>query len=328
MISIIIPSYNGAAILRKSLDSWSEQSLPDNEFEVIVVDNNSSEDIRSVVNAAKNSVSRETWNVKYVLEKNQGATNARHTGARLAKGDILVFADNDGLYNRDCLKSIKEVFAAMPEVGAVACKIDILWDDEEPEWIKPYLFMLGKLDYGPEMFSGSDIYFNGGLFAIKRSIFEQLHGFNPDLIGGKLIGDGDTGLVMKVWDAGIPIGWAPNAIMQHMQQVNKHGTIEGVALHFYNVGVANSYALFRKNDFKNNFTILKYQMKSFVLYVRKWMQYNILQEKERKRYFSLKQREGELAFFKNLRNQNIRKAVLKKDLYWYGRTEIKKHKRV
>lgn len=315
MLSIVIPTYNGATLLQQSLSTWSEQSLPDDEFEVIVVDNNSNENIRSAVDAVKNSVDRVSWNVKYVLEKNQGATNARHAGARVAKGDILVFADNDGLYNTDCLVSIKEAFETMPNVGAVACKIDILWDVEEPEWINPYLFMLGKLDYGPKMFSGHHVYFNSGLFAIKRSVFEQLHGFNPDLIGGKLIGDGDTGLVMKMWDAGIPIGWAPDAIMQHMQQVDKHGTVEGVSLHFNNVGVANSYAIFRKNDFKYNWEIVKYRMKSLALYAKKWIQYNIFRNQEKKTLFSLKQREGELTFFKNLRNPNIRNEVLIKDLY-------------
>jgi len=315
MLSVIISTYNGATLLQKSLHTWSEQSCPDDEFEVFVVDNNSSEDICSVVDVVMNVVGRETWNVKYVLEKNQGATNARHAGARLAKGDILVFADNDGLFNADCLKSIKNAFEAMPEVGAVACKIDILWDGDEPEWIRPYRFMLGKLDYGPDMFSKNDLYFNSGLFAIRRSVFEQLHGFNPDLVGGKLIGDGDTGLVMKMWDAGIPIGWAPNAVMQHMQQVNKHGTIEGVALHFYNAGVAKSYSLFRKNNFISNRTIVKYRLKTVVLYSKKWLQYYIFRNREKKTYFSLRQREGELAFFKNLRDPNIRKEVLKKDLY-------------
>lgn len=307
--SVIIPVYNGLDLLMKSIITWSSQSLAPTLYEIIVVDNNSSENIKGFISSLK------LPNVKYVCEPAFGATNARHCGARVSKGDILVFADNDGLYNADCLKSIREAFEAMPEVGAVACKIDILWDGVEPEWIKPYLFMLGKLDYGPEMFSRQNIYFNSGLFAIKRSVFEELHGFNPDLVGGRIIGDGDTGLVMKMWDAGIPIGWTPNAVMQHMQQVNRHGSTEGVALHFYNVGVSNSYALFRKNNFKNNGAVLKYSLQRCALLTKKWLQYNILRKRDRKTYFGLKQREGELAFFKNLKDPDIRKEVLKKDLY-------------
>lgn len=311
MISVIIPTYNNAEYLEKSLSTWESQNIDKNVYEVLIVDNGSTDDSAEIASRFTEA----NANFNYVFEPAPGATNARHCGARASKGDILVFADNDGLYNADCLKSIKEAFDAMPEVGAVACKIDILWDDDEPEWIKPYLFMLGKLDYGPEMFSRQDIYFNSGLFAIKRSVFEELHGFNPDLVGGKIIGDGDTGLVMKMWDAGIPIGWAPNAVMQHMQQVDRHGSTEGVALHFYNVGVADSYALFRKNNFRNNGTVLKYRLLRCALFTKKWLQYNILKKSDRKTYFSLKQREGELAFFKNLKDLNIRKEVLKKDLY-------------
>lgn len=310
-ISVIIPTYNNSSALEKSLSTWESQSMDKSAYEVLIVDNGSTDNSAEVaLRFAKDNA-----NFINLFEPKPGVTNARHYGARASRGDILVFADNDGLYNADCLKSIKEAFDAMPEVGAVACKIDILWDGDEPEWIKPYLFLLGKLDYGSKMFSKQNIYFNSGLFAIKRFVFEDLHGFNPDLIGGKLIGDGDTGLVMKMWDAGIPIGWAPNAVMQHMQQVNKHGTVEGVALHFYNVGVANSYALFRKNDFRHNFQILKYRLLTFALFTKKWLQYNILNKHDKKTYFSLKQREGELAFFKNLRDPDIRKEVLKKDLY-------------
>lgn len=311
LLSVIIPTFNNSSTLSKSLKTWESQSIDKGAYEVLIVDNGSTDDSAEV--ALK--FADENSNFRYVFEPAPGATNARHRGAKESKGDILVFADNDGLYNADCLKSIKEAFEAMPEVGAIACKIDILWDGVEPEWIQPYLFMLGKLDYGPEMFSRRDIYFNSGLFAIKRSVFEALHGFNPDLVGGKIIGDGDTGLVMKMWDAGIPIGWAPNAVMQHMQQVNKHGTDEGVALHFYNVGVANSYALFRKNDFKNNCPILKYKSLRVALFAKKWVQYHILKQRDKRTYFSLRQREGELAFFKNLKDPNIRKEVLKKDLY-------------
>lgn len=311
LLSVIIPTFNNSSILSKSLKTWESQSIDEEAYEILVVNNNSSDNTDAVALKFVEANS----NFSYYSEPRPGATNARHRGARESKGDILVFADDDGLYNTDCLKSIKEAFEAMPEVGAVACKIDILWNGDEPEWIKPYLFMLGKLDYGSKMFSKQNIYFNSGLFAIKRSVFEELHGFNPDLVGGKIIGDGDTGLVMKMWDAGIPIGWAPGAVMQHIQQVDKHGTVEGVALHFYNVGVANSYALFRKNNFKNNGHVLIYRLRTFALYLKKWVQYNVLKQQDKRIYFSLKQREGELAFFRNLNDPEIRKEVMKKDLY-------------
>ena len=98
MISIIIPTYNGGALLQKSLLTWAKQTIDDSLYEVIVVDNNSIEDIPSAVNAVIENVGRSSWNVKNMFEGKPGATNARHAGAKVSKGDILVFADNDGLY--------------------------------------------------------------------------------------------------------------------------------------------------------------------------------------------------------------------------------------
>lgn len=311
MISVVVPTYNNACILERSLKTWTSQTLSSNEYEVLVVDNNSKDKTAEVINDFRVQSS----NFRYLRELCPGATNARHAGARVAKGDILVFADDDGLYNQECLEVIKDTFAQNPETEAIACKIDILWDKPAPDWIAPYAFMQGKLDYGNKEIVGYNLYFNSGLFAIKRTTFEELHGFNPDLVGGKLIGDGDTGLVIKMWEGKKKIAWTPFAIMQHMQQVDKHGTEKGIALHFYNIGIGDAYALFRKNEFSITWQIAKYFAWSCALYAKKWLQFYLLRKKDRKIYFSLRQRAGQLAFFKNLCNKQLRSEICKKDLY-------------
>lgn len=310
MISVIVPTYNNSLILDKSLGSWNAMDDEQN-FEILVIDNNSSDNTADIVHKFEEQHDF----IHYFKEDAPGATNARHTGVRAAKGDILVFADDDGLYNPELISSVKKAFAEMPEIEALACKIELQWDEKEPDWIAPYAFMLGQLDYGPEMKSGYDLYFNSGLFAIKKSTFEELHGFNPDLVGGKLIGDGDTGLVIKMHEAHKLIGWTPFAVMKHMQKVSKHGSEKGVALHFYNVGVGDSYALFRKNDFRFTPPVIKYILKSVALRAKKRLQYYVLRKRDRKIYFSLNQRKGQVQFFTNLFSKDIRKAVLVKDVY-------------
>lgn len=311
MISVIVPTYNNATILSSSLKTWTNQTMSITDYEVLVVDNNSKDRTADLIH----DIIKEVANIHYVKESKPGATNARHAGARVAKGDILVFADDDGLYNHECLEVIRDTFARNQEVEAIACKIDILWDKQAPDWIAPYAFMQGKLDYGDKEIVGYNLYFNSGLFAIKKTTFEELHGFNPDLIGGKLIGDGDTGLVIKMWESNKKIAWTPFARMQHMQQVDKHGTEKGIALHFYNTGIGDAYALFRKNEFSVTRQVAKYFVWSCALYAKKWLQYYLLRKKYRKIYFSLRQRAGQLAFFKNLCNKQLRSEICKKDLY-------------
>ena len=243
MISVIIPTYNGLDMLRKSLPTWFSQTLPTAEFEVIVVDNRSSDNTRQYVE----SLLMEHPNLVYLYEPNPGATNARHAGAHKAIGEYFVFADNDGLFNPECLASILEVYKANKECAAVACRIDIIWDGDEPKWIKPYKYLLGQLNYGEEIRYNNHNHFflNGGLMSVRKDVFERLGGFNPDLIGPYLIGDGDLGFVNKLHAEHALIGWAPNARMQHMQLVAKHGSKRGIALHCYNNGIADSYAKYR-----------------------------------------------------------------------------------
>lgn len=312
MISVIIPTYNNALILKRSLLTWMSQSINATDYEVIIVDNNSIDNTEEVVK----ELILDYPNYHYIKELKPGATNARHAGARLAKGEILVFADNDGLYNEDCLYEINKAFIQLKGIDALACKINILWDEEPDEWIKPYAFLQGELDYGPDLAIGNkkQFYFNGGLFAIKRDTFFELQGFNPDLIGGKLIGDGDTGLVEKVWDANKLIGWTPFAKMSHMQQVSKHGSREGVALHLFNNGVASSYALFRKNKFKFTHKVISHITLSILLFIKKWLTYMLFRRDEMKTYFSMNYYKGQVTFFLNLFNKDIREEVYKYNL--------------
>lgn len=307
MISVIIPTYNGADVLRKSLETWTQQTVSMDDYEVIVVDNNSTEDIRSVVECVVGSGNS---NIRYVLETTKGATAARHRGVRESRGEYLVFADNDGLYNPECLEEILKVYQGNPECVAVACKIDIQWDGKEPDWIEPYKYLLGQLNYGNNVVYGTDFYLNGGFMSVRRDVFERLGGFNPDLVGPYLIGDGDTGLVRKIHNERLLIGWTPFAHMWHMQQVAKHGSVNGVALHCYNNGIADSYALYRANHFSMSAAMWKYLLTKLVV-AAKWRVKYMFQH-NRDTYFRMRQHMGELRFFTYLMNPELRKVIKEK----------------
>lgn len=302
--SVIIPSYNGASVLRKSLATWTTQTLSEDEYEVLVVDNNSQEDIYAVVDEV---VGVEYKNVRYLKESIPGATAARHCGSREAKGEYLVFADNDGLYNPECLEEILKVYQANPQCEAVACKIEIQWDGKEPEWISPYKYLLGQLDYGDKVSYSTEYYLNGGIMSVRKSTFERLGGFNPDLVGPYLIGDGDLGFVRKLHAVKALVGWTPFAHMWHMQQVAKHGSEAGIALHCYNNGIADSYALYRANGFKMTKTIWKYLAVKLVVWVKWVVRY--VRHHNRDNYFKLRQHAGELRFFGLLLKPEIGKLI-------------------
>ena len=310
MISVVIPTYNGLDMLRKSLPTWFEQTLPIDEYEIIVVDNRSTDETRQYVE----SLLPEQKNLIYLYEPKPGATNARHAGAHKAEGEYLVFADNDGLFNRECLAEILKVYYANKECAAVACKIDIQWDGEEPEWISPYKKLLGQLNYGDEVKYSTWFYLNGGLMSVRKDVFERLGGFNPDLIGPYLIGDGDLGLVKKLHAEKALIGWSPNAIMKHMQMVAKHGSKKGIALHCYNDGIAETYGKFREQQFKMNGTMRKFLMLQIIVVIGKCVEYRI-HPRDMKRYFTLQQHKGNVRFFGLLLHPKLRNEIRKENVY-------------
>lgn len=310
MISVVIPTYNGLEMLRKSLPTWFEQTLPKEEYEIIVVDNRSTDDTRQYVE----SLLPKQKNLIYLYEPKSGATNARHAGAHRAKGEYLVFADNDGLFNTRCLDSILEVYRDNKDCEAVACKIEIQWDDVEPNWIGPYKYMLGQLDYGENVSYSDGYYLNGGLMSVRKDVFERLGGFNPDLVGPNLIGDGDLGFVKKLHAKKAVIGWTPNAIMKHMQLVSKHGSKKGIALHCYNDGIADSYGRYRKQQFKMNSVMWKFLCIQIVIVLKRWF-LHVINPTNLKYYFPLMHHKGSVRFFWLLMKPYLRKEIRKENVY-------------
>ena len=312
MISVIIPTYNGGDMLRKSLPTWFDQTLSQEEYEVIVVDNRSTDDTRAMVE----QLIADKPNFHYLYEPTPGATNARHAGARAAKGEYLVFADNDGLFNPECLTSILKMYLCNPQCAAVACRIEIVWDQEEPDWIAPYKQLLGQLNYGDQILYNNTnrFYLNGGLMSVRKDVFERLGGFNPDLIGPYLIGDGDLGLVNKLHAKNAVIGWAPNARMKHMQLVAKHGSKLGIALHCYNNGISDAYSLYRSQHFQLNSTMWRFILIQSLVLCKKWAEYR-MHPNGLKEYFSYKQYMGNLRFFVLLLKPKLRREIRKMDVY-------------
>ena len=97
--SIIIPTYNRSDVIIRSLETWATQTLPVTDFEVIVVDNNSTDNSAKLIQ----TFVADKPNFYYLLETQKGSTNARHAGASMAKSGKHTFeidefyGDNEGL---------------------------------------------------------------------------------------------------------------------------------------------------------------------------------------------------------------------------------------
>lgn len=100
MISIIIPTYNEEDVLKSCLESLSLQTFRD--FEIIIVDDGSSDSTKDIVEGFKSKIS----NLKFLKQEHKGAGAARNLGAKNTQGSILVFVDADMTFDKDFLTDL------------------------------------------------------------------------------------------------------------------------------------------------------------------------------------------------------------------------------
>jgi glycosyltransferase involved in cell wall biosynthesis len=105
-VSVVIPTYNRAQFLPETIRSVLSQSFRD--FEIIVVDDGSTDKTREIVSA---------FPVKYIWQENQGAPAAYNKGITLAKGEYIAFLDSDDLLLKDALGKGIELLDRHPETG-------------------------------------------------------------------------------------------------------------------------------------------------------------------------------------------------------------------
>lgn len=240
--SVIISTYNRANTIWMCLDSLMNQNYPKDDYEVIVVNNNSSDNTEEVVE--KYIENYPDVNLKYYFVPRPGQVYARQIGILAAKNEILSFSDDDGILCPDWLKEISNVFKGNKNAAGVAGKIEIKWDEEPPEWIYEYEIQLGKLDYGNEVKYEVGLYMNAGNLSIKKDVLIDVGGFNPEMVGNWLLGDGETGLWLRLKNRNMLIGWAPKALMYHYQIAKKNATQNDIKRRFINNGICIPYNIY------------------------------------------------------------------------------------
>ncbi len=176
MISIVIPALNEEKFISACLRSLKNQSY-DGEYEIIVVNNGSTDKTGEIARAAGAIV------LSYPEKKN--VFYARQKGADAAKGDIIVQADADTTYPEDWLKRIAEQFAAHPRAVAVAGRF--LYD-KPPFWARIEYLLRHLTNLLTVFFAGRPIIISGATFAFRRQAFLAGNGYRdityaPDQYG-------------------------------------------------------------------------------------------------------------------------------------------------
>ena len=213
--SVIIPTYLREDLFPQALATATAQDFPAEAYEILVVDNAPipRQEVRDLCLASTGRT------VRYIHEPRNGLHHARHAGARAARGEILVYIDDDVLCPPTWLAAITDPYQESC-VAMVGGKVMLRYEGTPPGWLQEFQRALSALDMGeiPRAFTPYDSPV-GCNISVRRSVLFECGGFNPDGFGDRrlvyLRGDGECGLARKVHNAGLIVWYAPQAWLEH-----------------------------------------------------------------------------------------------------------------
>ncbi|RTL52011.1 MAG: glycosyltransferase [Sphingobacteriales bacterium] len=223
-ISVVICTYNRATYIAAALESLVQQTFNKNAFEVIVVNNNSTDNTEQI---CKKFIADHSQYAFYFLnEPQQGASFARNTGAAVAKGSLLCFMDDDAIAVPDYLAKIIDFFATHPDAGGLGGRIIPKYIPEEPKWMSYYVSSLvGNFDYSKEVcvFQPGKYPLESNMI-IKTEDFKVIGGFNenlPGVVGTLRIGGEGKDFFYRLQAIGKKIYYHPEIMVYHVVEVKK-----------------------------------------------------------------------------------------------------------
>jgi glycosyltransferase involved in cell wall biosynthesis len=216
-ISVIICTYNRSDYISKSLNSLAQQTLPVDQYEIIIVNNNSTDHTETLCNTF--SQKYPDLNCFYFIEKQQGLSYARNRGIAESSVDILIFMDDDAQADKNYLQEILHFFETTPSAEACGGRIYPDFESKKPDWMSPFLLPLtSTIDMGNKikLFKGTK-YPVGANMAFKKEVFQKYGMFNPDLgrKGNNLDGSEEKDIFMKIKKDKEKIYYLPSAIVTH-----------------------------------------------------------------------------------------------------------------
>lgn len=258
-VSVIVCTRNRSQSLSRTLQSLRDLDISSpSGFELLIVDNSSTDDTMDVVKRFSATMPFDTL---YVLESLKGLSHARNRGIRESSGDLIMFTDDDCLVDADWVKNAVTFFGndMMKLVGG---KVDLHNKDHLPLTVKesPFSEMLASpgLSFG---------FMHGANMAFGREIVRRIGVFDVRFgAGSKIQSAEDTEYVYRASTHGIPVMYEPSLRVRHDHGRNKLS--EGyVIMRGYAVG---NGALLMKYVLRGDFTLVRTVYWDFRSALRGW----------------------------------------------------------
>jgi glycosyltransferase involved in cell wall biosynthesis len=250
-LTLLVCTYNRSKDLRDLLETALAQET-DGAFtyEVLVVDNNSTDDTRKVT---ESYIDAGHARLRYLFEPRQGKSYALNTGLSHIRGRLHVIVDDDQILPSGWAKEIVEAFRLHPEVTFIGGKILPLWQKEPPNWLtKQHWAAIGMSDYGESevvVDAGNQLCLIGCSFRTEDVLavggYTQELGVNSKQIGGTE----DLEVLQRLWKAGRKGVYVPDITIQHKAPADRCTRKYHRRWH---MGHGAFYAAMRDEDFERS----------------------------------------------------------------------------
>lgn len=217
VVTFVVCTYNRQAYLNDTMKSILQAHLTNLNIELLVIDNNSKDQTKAVVQKYKES--NDEIFIRYLKEEKQGLSFARNRGINEAKGDCIVFLDDDIRATEFLIPAWVSFFKSYPSAVAAGGKIHVQFDDTRPKWMSHFLLpLLGYHDLGNNFkrYPKNKFPF-GGNMGFKKSVFDDVGYFNTEL-GRKGTSPGakeEKELFQRIRNHNKEIFYLPEALLYH-----------------------------------------------------------------------------------------------------------------
>lgn len=209
-LSVIICTYNRSELLQYCLDSLAQQKANPEEFEIIVIDNNSSDATQQVIQGYTEP------HFKSFIETNQGLSHARNRGAQEAQSPWLLYLDDDVLLDSDLVDRAL-TWCQRDDIVSFGGSFGPWYHYGKPDWYRDEYASMNLQHARPTVLKSHEFLF-GCVFALRKQALDDVGGFDP-LLGmrGNLIGYGEeTEVQRQMRMKGGQIAYDPDIIVRHV----------------------------------------------------------------------------------------------------------------
>ncbi len=215
--SIIIPTYNRPKLLDELLDSLIVQNFQSDNFEILIIDNNSTNDVKTQIEKFTRKYPR--FDIKYYKETQQGVQYAWNKGITKAQGKLLVFVDDDITFHQDYFATLEKDFSNDLINIAGGGKIAPVFEYQKPAWINKYVMpYFAEINLGEKTLFPKNKNPLASNMLVSKNIFETVGLFNTSLMDNKQTvppGSFERELFQRIKKQNIPVYYFHDLVVWH-----------------------------------------------------------------------------------------------------------------